>query len=693
MNITPINNDFTYKFNGLKKPEIEPHKAFYPQNNSSYYKYAEMKKNYNVPFLGKRCKKAKSEEEEKSVYIIDAYKNYRKFESVEEAAKTLKLSKSHIIKCANGDREYIGKGYISAFPDSVEEFGKPDTFLINLASGILTSLELENLPNLNSEIIKKSKQQISKDDVPTLKSIPPEDYKHLRADQLNNPFYVMDENFEFGKYFNKAHVGKQIGVTTSTVLKCVLGTSKLAGGYAMAPASEIETEDKDGKITLNLEILMQRFNANKKDYFYAIDENGKPSKFESVEEASKKLKTDYSNIIRCVLGQQKSAGGCAFRRRCDIEELRADGKVRIRTEVIDEIKKLLQEDGVYVIDPETKECTRYDDRIKAAEAVQTSVKSLLACIRGRCKTVNGKIAVNASQIETPDEDGKVKPNEDKVEKLIKSATSIERLDVSKEGFYVIKKDYCNKFFSIEKAGSELGINPDSISVCLKGAGHTAGGYVIAFPDEIETEDESGKTEVDKIKLAEKLSVLDRHALYAIRPGLCKRYNDRREAEKDLGISADSISECVNGRKKSAKNTAFLPASEVEKPGDGEKTEINETLLRDALSELTKYELYVFRPDGSFEKFPDRVSAAKKLGIDINTVRGCANGKRNNCYNDLIFVPANDIEIRHSDWTVTLNKEKLNEKLKPFTQMPDYPIEIVVNTLLVQLALIQRPVIE
>lgn len=571
------------------------------------FNYFNAMKNYNLAFLG-----AINNDSDKLIYIIDAYGNYAKL-SITEASERLNLDPKKILKCAKGKTEEVD-GFMAAFPENIEISTKTgnhnvDNFMIEIVKESLkmskkkppklTNFDLnisskENKPKeeAKQETKKKSKPQNtikqktepknktapqknqqgriykSIDKIKKLNDFPQEDLSKTLPRYLQSPFYVMNENLECEKFYLRSFIAKQLGVGKDTVALCVKGKTNVCQGYAMAEAKDIELLDKDGKVIgLDLETLKSRFKS-KEEYFYAVNEKGECFKLDSIEQAAEKLEVTPLSIAVYFLHRQQNTtiGNHILMKRDEIEIKRKNGTVEFDSKKIKQLRSILAKGEVYIINLETKEKKKYKTKQEAADALDVSYQLITNASSGYNKTAKGFAVINANEIESYSKSGAILINEKKIDEIINNLNSDVKddFDVKTKGFFAIKENYAEKFYSYKDAQKEIGANPISISNILKGKGVSANGYVFARASEIEKQNKDGTIEPSKTKIIKKLKILDKKAVYAITADSITRYDDQKSASKDLEIDIKLISACIRKIRDITHNTVFVPALEVEK---------------------------------------------------------------------------------------------------------------------------------
>lgn len=166
-------------------------------------------------------------------------------------------------------------------------------------------------------------------------------------------------------------------------------------------------------------------------------------------------------------------------------------------------------------------------------------------------------------------------------------------------------------------------------------------------------------------ISEKIKPLQEHAIYAIhKSGICKRFSSQKETAKACNVSHKSVSDCISGKLKSLGDYAFVSAEEIEQINDDGDIILNQDIIKEKVDWLTRFEMYAFDEFGKYQKFSDRVEAAKTLGISKANIHACLSGKIRQTHG-YVLAEAKDIEHKLEDGTIILDEELINKKLKVF----------------------------
>ena len=224
-------------------------------------------KNYNIAFLGIQAKKIKEKDE--SIYVIDAYGNFKKFNNPLEAAKAFNVNVASILKCAEGDSETVGD-FVFAYADNVEETGRdgkkvPDKLIINLASEIVCSIAAgRTIPisiddALEAKVKSKTKQISKSKKEPNSKT----------NERINASVYAIDKTGKYIKYEKVQDLLDSLDISKASVYKCLRKEKDNINGIVFCYDFEVETINEKGEIVPNNRLIKKQIRSLRKETSYA----------------------------------------------------------------------------------------------------------------------------------------------------------------------------------------------------------------------------------------------------------------------------------------------------------------------------------------------------------------------------------------------------------------------------------------
>lgn len=627
----------------------------------------------------------------KSIYVIDAYNNYVKFADAQYAAFRTGMDKDRILEYARGKSEH-GCDFVFAFAEDIEEGKKVkylDSFYIKLAAdSIKSNPKKKNFKNIidivtnkNGKTIplKKNEAVLSyyenpetlrsdidcQDNRPlfVIKDIPKEKPEQIQNRYLPSAFYVMDRTFAYKKCFSQMHVANALGVDHRVVYKCLTGKQKMLNGLVFAYAKEIEIKNKRGKTVLNTDILKDKF--KKEDTaIYSVDKLGRCQKFKNSDEVVEKLPNITKPILlHCLLGKQDATSEYAFFRSKDIEIKNPDYTIELDKAKINEAKLNIISKAVYLVGADGK-YTRYNSQAEAARAIGVRISQISACLSGKRKTTAGYLVFYAKDIETYYQNGAHTINITKIREALEAANKLaEPIDIRKNGFYAINKEgECKKFYSIKSTENILNVNLTDIGKCLKGTKDYAGSYVYVKAEDIEIAKEDGTIELDKVKIAEKLSAFEKDAIYSIdKEGNCRYFKNQTEASKALDVPRENISKCILGKTEATTKYAFISANKMYIKGT---RALNQELINEKVNYMNRFAFYAIDKDGNYTKFSNRDEASEILNIKRKTLSGCLSGNSKTS-GGYVLINASEVETRLEDGTLFVDVKKIKSLVERF----------------------------
>lgn len=629
--------------------------------------YLEIQNENSVSFSDIR-KSQKLAKKKEPIYAIGYDGSLLRFNSPTEAAQKLSIPLLDILLTLDKKISHAGNSTF-CFASEIEIKNDNNTFVNKDSSPCFDKTAFKKLLDNfhNSGYLEKADSSLEEPAVNneelnadnfSLNDIPEESASNSRKQNIK-PFYVMNSNGDYRKFFTQRHVAKALGVGRETVAAHLADEQKLLQGFAFAFADDVEIMGRNGRITLNLDVLRNKF--KEKGGIYLIDKEGKYQKFKDARDAIETLGIPRKPLMICLLGKQKLASGYAVYRASEVEIENPDGSITIDTAKINEAKLKTTDKAVMLINPENGTFKRYDNQTEAAKGIGAEVYQISACLAGRAKTVSGHIVVRANEVEESFANGTVVVDDKKIKEIIAASETRERLDVSKNGFYVFdKKGEYRKFYSLIEAAKELNLQQSSISMCLKGVLKTTGGYACALAEDVETRKKDGTIVVGKAKIAKILTAFVDKTLYAInKNGTWRRFESPAEASRELGVPLKRVSECLSGKLNVSGDYAFVSADKMELKKSDDVVTINKELIDEKVNYMHRLELYVVDKDKNYRKFSDKLKAAEELGVDRGSIGDCLSGKRTTA-GGYAYISANEVEQRLEDGTVIVDEDKIKE---------------------------------
>ena len=166
-------------------------------------------------------------------------------------------------------------------------------------------------------------------------------------------------------------------------------------------------------------------------------------------------------------------------------------------------------------------------------------------------------------------------------------------------------------------------------------------------------------------------------IYAITvDGKYDRFESRKDASEQLGVSGSDISHCLSGKLKKVKGYVFARAKELEKILPSGAVVVDNIKFLELQSHFCEPIIAIAR-DGSLCRFDSRKEAAETLKLDAPSISSCLTGKVNRVGN-YTFVRAVDVEKHNIDGTISFNQDLIDEKAKVFRQRDIYAVDEHMN---------------
>ena len=321
---------------------------------------------------------------------------------------------------------------------------------------------------------------------------------------------------------------------------------------------------------------------------------------------------------------------------------------------------------VYAIDSKGN-YQRFNSGYEAAQKLGVTAPEISRSAANRFHKAGGYFIVNADEIESTDDDGKIVVKQKDIDRIVEYRTlKREIYAIDKNGNYL-------KFPSQSVASEELGVDRRAITNVVTGKRRIAKGYYFTLASKVESKDEHGNIFVDKDKVNKVIEDKPLHPIYAIdRQGNYIKFSNQKEAALELKTSRQRISQVLDSNNSTCAGYYFVPASKVEsKDEDGktiiDKAKIEEMLVKKAILTRSRSagkikRVYAIDSKGNYRKFASKKEASDKLGISVNTIAATVVGIQKTTQG-LTFVNADQIEIKNKNREISIDTAKLEEITK------------------------------
>lgn len=455
----------------------------------------------------------------KPFYIMDKMGNYRKFYSHAFVENTLGVGKSRIDYCLKG--KCTIDGFAVALASEIESRGQKGELIIDL-------------DKLRSKFKKKE------------------------------GLYAIDKMGNYQKFDTILEASKELGIFYKLIGKACGGTRDITCGYSFLRASEVEIKDSKGHITINHDLINEKRTLLNKNAIYLINQDGY-TRFDSHYDAGEKLGIDPIQILQCIEKHRKTVQGYAVAMASDVERYNKNAERLVNKAKLQKIYKAsktqeradITKNGFYAIN-EKGECQKFYKLLDAKNALNIKGSHISNCLKGKNFIGNGYAFAYAEDIETMNENGEIIIDKAKVADKIQST-------FRRNIFYAIDKfGNCTLFEKQNDARDAFGISHGSIGECLAKKQKYACGYAFIAAAEIEDRDENGEIIFKQDVIENAIKDIIEYELYAIdKDGNFKRFDNRADAIKMLGISATAICDVIAGRRKYSKGWTFVNAYDFE----------------------------------------------------------------------------------------------------------------------------------
>ncbi|MBE7705296.1 MAG: hypothetical protein E7Z90_05745 [Cyanobacteria bacterium SIG29] len=502
-----------------------------------------------------------------AIYAVDEEGNYQKFDGRRDAERKLQIHGSSISQCLNGKRNTAG-GYMFVLASEIER---------TTPTGKV-KVDKKKLDEKINSIKEKSLEDKSK-----------------------KPIYAIDKDGNYKKYSSIKEAAKDIGASDSNISKCLKGSQHTAQDFGFLYAEDIERIGSNGEIRIS----KVKINQKQKEIiaalstkavirpFYAIDKNGEYQKFERNSDASKTLGVHHSKITQCLNGQRDTTGGFAFVFADEAESFDENGNLILNFNIDNEKFDQRTPIPVYSINRHGR-IKKFNSIGEAATKLSLPKRNIKNCIEGERETVLGYSFINADEVETIGKNGEIKIDytkfEDKFQQVIKNAVYV----VNGSGKF-------KRYDSSTEAAKALGVSQSTILFCANGIQRGINEQTVVKAKYVESFSPELKRLIFNTDLINKFA--NEAAKLAERPVLAidknnkrRKFKNRTEAAKALGIRSDKMTRCLNGQQKSTGGYTLVYEDVAEKR---QKTST----------------IYALDRAGDVHEYKNVEEAAKALGVE------------------------------------------------------------------------------
>lgn len=438
-------------------------------NNPVLDKYGNIK--IKEDMLAKCLKRFKNT----AIYSIDKNGKWQRFDTQAQAAKELKVSKDGICDCVNGRLATTG-GYTFVWAKYIETIDKngepkPDEKILEAFALDLSLINKEvyafdkdgnhdkydsptiaaNAKEINYNDVSHcltGKQKTSKgftfvlaQDIETLNKDKTISLKQEKIDEILKRFkskfeiYAVNKKGECLKFDNMRTLSKELDIPRKSAWLCSQGAYATTNGYVILKAEELETTNKKGETVINRTKLKEILKVFQNKAVYAIHRSGKKERYDSQADAAKALDIEPSRVSACIRGARKTSGDYTFISASELEiGFDKNGEPIINIQHLKDAMKRFKNNEVYFID-KYGNCTKYKTQAEAAKATNTDPSDLSRYMNGERELSRGKAFISAERLETYDEDGNLRLNQELIEKMVRRTWKRAIYIIGPNGYY------------------------------------------------------------------------------------------------------------------------------------------------------------------------------------------------------------------------------------------------------------------
>ena len=314
------------------------------------------------------------------------------------------------------------------------------------------------------------------------------------------PVYSIDSDGNYERFNSRSEAAKKLGITAPEINRSAAKRFHKAKGLFFVNADEIETKKENGEIVVYQEDIdkLLEYRTKEKE-IYAFDIHGNYLKFASQTEASKELGIDGRTISSIILDERRSTKGYFFAPASKIESKDELGRIFVDREKINNIiNREKYSHPIYAIDKKGN-YRKFSNQAQAAQELGISRQRIGQVINSINSSCNGYYIVDANQVESKDDDGRMLIDKAKIEKMLIEKSILRRSRSSgklKQIYAIDSKGNYKKFASRQEASEVLGISVSTIGSIIIGEQKTSHGLTFVNANQIEKTSQDKETIVD-----------------------------------------------------------------------------------------------------------------------------------------------------------------------------------------------------
>ncbi len=467
------------------------------------------------------------------VYKINKNGDFKRYDSVSQAAKENNVDKSGIARCINGRTPlYLNVAYCAA--DTIDEQDDIDI------------------------AIKKLKDE--------------------RFQDNTQKVYAINSRGEVKVFETFVQASNELEIPLTSINSCSRGHSKSSNGYVFLKKYEVADENGEFVPEKAEKIANERFLNSRFSPIYAVDEDGKYKRYDSILECAQENLIDQRNISNFISHQRRARKGLVYIKASEVERFKlGQGFVFDEERLLSLAKKQRfqkketiavvskRKTPIYAFFEDNCEPKRFESIANASKEYGICQSRISDCLRGKFTNANNIIFVYADEIEKLDDE-----NTPVLDRQKAIETYFDRRDKRKlqNVCEVNSKGEVLNTQSLSELRKSIEINKEEYTTLNELGIIEKDGRLFVNKAKADKLDDNGDMTFDREKILELLKenkkTKRKKMIYAVKKDFSYDiFNDTKQAVDFFDAKRANIAMCLSGNSKTALGRVFVYANDVE----------------------------------------------------------------------------------------------------------------------------------
>lgn len=467
------------------------------------------------------------------VYKINKNGDFKRYDSISRAANENNVDKSGIARCINGRTSlYLNNVYCAA-----DEIDKQDDI---------------------KSAIEKVKNQHFQDNCQKV--------------------YAINSKGEVRVFETLIQASDELEIPLTSVHSCSRGHSKSSNGYVFFKKHEVTDENGEFSSEKAEKIANEKFLNSRFSPIYAVDEDGKYKRYDSILDCAQENLIDQRNISNFISHKRRARKGLVFIKAGEVESFKiGQGFIFDEEKLLSLAKKQRfqkkekiataskRKTPIYAFFEDSCKPKRFESIANASKEYGICQSRISDCLRGKFTNANNIVFIYADDIEKLDDENNPILDEQKA-----IETYFDRRDKRKlqNVCEVSPKGEILNTQSLAELRKVIEINKEEYTALNEFGIIEKDGRIFVNKAKVDKFDENGEISFDREKilklLKENKKAKRKKMIYAVKKDFSYDiFDDTKQAVDFFGAKRANIAMCLSGNSKTALGRVFVYANDVE----------------------------------------------------------------------------------------------------------------------------------